>query len=59
MFKRDGRNRAYLVAGAFEQISGYTFDEFIHAAAGFLLSSDDLEQDAQDMEKLRNNHGHI
>ena len=44
------------VAGAFEQISGYTFDEF--NARGCWVSTvhpDDLEQDAHDMEKLRNN----
>ncbi|HVF26382.1 MAG TPA: PAS domain S-box protein, partial [Anaerolineales bacterium] len=44
------------VAGAFEQISGYTFDEF-NARGGWVstVHPDDLEQDAQDMEKLRNN----
>ncbi len=44
------------VAGAFEQISGYTFDEF-NARGGWAstVHPDDLEQDARDMEMLRNN----
>lgn len=44
------------VAGAFEQISGYTFEEF-NARGGWAstVHPDDLEQDAQDMEMLRNN----
>ena len=44
------------VAGAFEQISGYTFDEF-NARGGWLstVHPDDLEQDARDMQKLQSN----
>lgn len=44
------------VAGAFEQISGYTFEEF-NARGGWVSSvhPDDLEQDAHDMEMLRRN----
>jgi len=44
------------VAGAFEHISGYTFDEF-NARGGWVstVHPDDLEQDAHDMERLRNN----
>ena len=41
------------VAGAFEQISGYTVDEF-NARGGWTstVHPDDLEKDAQDMEKI-------
>ena len=44
------------VAGAFEQISGYNFEEF-NARGGWVstIHPDDLEQDAHDMEMLRNN----
>ncbi|HKY54545.1 MAG TPA: PAS domain S-box protein [Anaerolineales bacterium] len=44
------------VAGAFEQISGYTFEEF-NARGGWVstVHPDDLEQDAHDMELLRQN----
>jgi len=43
-------------AGALEQISGYTMDEF-NARGGWVstLHPDDLEQDAIDMEMLKNN----
>ena len=44
------------VAGAFEQISGYTFEEF-NARGGWVstVHPDDLEQDEHDMEMLRRN----
>ena len=44
------------VTGAFEQISGYTFEEF-NARGGWVstIHPDDLEQDAHDMEMLRLN----
>ena len=44
------------VAGAFEQISGYTVEEF-NARGGWVstVHPDDLEQDARDMEMLRRN----
>ena len=44
------------VAGAFEQISGYTFEEF-NARGGWVstIHPEDLKQDAQDMEMLRRN----
>src|SRR5687768_10423920 len=44
------------VAGAFEQISGYTFEEF-NTRGGWVstLHPDDIEQDAREMEMLRNN----
>ena len=45
------------VAGAFEKISGYTFEEF-NARGGWVstVHPDDMEQDAHDMEMLRHNH---
>ena len=44
------------VAGAFEQISGYTFEEF-NARGGWVstVHPDDLEKDTHDMELLRHN----
>lgn len=44
------------VAGAFEQISGYTLEEF-NARGGWVstVHPDDLDQDAHDMELLRHN----
>lgn len=52
----DGRVRQNWVAGAFEAITGYGFEEYVarggwHAA----LHPDDVEQDARDMEELRRN----
>ncbi|MDO9301337.1 MAG: PAS domain S-box protein, partial [Anaerolineales bacterium] len=40
-------------AGAFEKMTGYTFEEYV-AAGGWLahVHPDDIEKDAQDMEKL-------
>lgn len=44
------------VAGAFEQISGYTVDEF-NARGGWVstIHPDDIEKDAHDMEQLHRN----
>jgi PAS domain S-box-containing protein len=44
------------VAGAFESITGYTFEEYV-ARGGWLaaLHPDDLAQDARDMDALRQN----
>ena len=44
------------MAGAFEAITGYTYEEYV-ARGGWLaaLHPDDLEQDARDMETLRQN----
>lgn len=44
------------VAGAFEQISGYTFEEF-NARGGWVSTvyPEDVDQDERDMEKLRRN----
>ncbi len=52
----DGVSVLEWTAGAFEQITGYTFDEFV-AHGGWLASlyPDDREKDEQDMETLRRN----
>jgi chemotaxis family two-component system sensor kinase Cph1 len=56
--KLDSEGRLFLnwVAGAFERITGYTYEEYV-ARGGWLatLHPDDLEQDARDMEALRSN----
>jgi PAS domain S-box-containing protein len=56
--KLDEEGRLVLdwVAGAFETITGYTYDEYV-ARGGWLatLHPDDREQDARDMETLRAN----
>jgi PAS domain S-box-containing protein len=52
----DGNMRLNWVAGAFENITGYTFDEYV-ASGGWLahLHPDDREIDEQDSAKLRAN----
>jgi chemotaxis family two-component system sensor kinase Cph1 len=52
----DGKLYLNWVAGAFETITGYTYEEYV-ARGGWLaaLHPDDLEQDARDMEALRAN----
>jgi PAS domain S-box-containing protein len=56
--KLDGEGRLYLnwVAGAFERITGYTYEEYV-ARGGWraALHPEDLEQDARDMDALRAN----
>jgi chemotaxis family two-component system sensor kinase Cph1 len=56
--KLDSEGRLFLnwVAGAFERITGYTYEEYV-ARGGWLatLHPEDLEQDARDMEALRAN----
>jgi len=56
--KLDSEGRLFLdwVAGAFERITGYTYEEYV-ARGGWraALHPDDLEQDARDMEALRTN----
>jgi two-component system, chemotaxis family, sensor kinase Cph1 len=56
--KLDSEGRLFLnwVAGAFERITGYTYEEYV-ARGGWLatLHPDDLGQDARDMETLRAN----
>ena len=51
-----GNMRLNWVAGAFEKITGYTFEEYI-ANGGWLghLYPDDAEKDAQALAKLKNN----
>ena len=52
----DGRMHLNWVAGAFEKITGYTYDEYV-ASGGWLahLHPDDMEQDARDMEAIHQN----
>jgi two-component system, chemotaxis family, sensor kinase Cph1 len=52
----EGRLVLDWVAGAFEKITGYTYEEYV-ARGGWLvaLHPDDLEQDARDMDTLRAN----
>ena len=52
----DGTLFHHWVAGAFERITGYSYDEYM-ARGGWLaaLHPDDREQDARDMEALRRN----
>lgn len=54
--EKDGSLIHNWVAGAFETITGYTFDEYI-SIGGWraALHPDDREQDERDMQKLRNN----
>ncbi len=44
------------VAGAFEKMTGYTFEEYVDSGSWLAhVHPDDLEKDAQDMEKLHKN----
>ena len=56
--KLDSEGRLFLnwVAGAFEKITGYRYEEYV-ARGGWLaaLHPDDVEQDVRDMEALRAN----
>ena len=56
--KLDANGRLFLdwVAGAFEKITGYTYEEYV-ARGGWLaaLHPDDVAQDARDMQTLREN----
>ena len=53
---KDGSGSLNWVAGAFEKMTGYTYEEYV-ASGGWLahVHPDDLEKDAQDMEKLNKN----
>ena len=53
---KDGSASLNWVAGAFEKMTGYTYEEYV-ANGGWLahIHPDDLEKDAQDMEKLHKN----
>ena len=52
----DGRLQLQWVAGAFTEITGYTFEEYV-ATGGWRpkVHPDDVARDAQDMDVLRNN----
>jgi PAS domain S-box-containing protein len=52
----DGQLALNWVAGAFEKITGYTFDEYV-ARGGWqaMVHPDDRAQDARDLETLRAN----
>jgi PAS domain S-box-containing protein len=52
----EGKMHLNWVAGAFEEITGYTFDEYV-AKGGWRahLYSDDLEQDSRDMQAIHQN----
>ena len=54
--EKDGNAKLIWVAGAFEKMTGYTFDEYVQKG-GWLahVHPEDLEKDAQDMEKLFRN----
>lgn len=53
----DGALRLNWVAGAFEAITGYTYEDYV-ARGGWTaaLHPDDLEVDARDLEKIKQNH---
>jgi len=53
---KDGSTSLSWVAGAFEKMTGYTFEEY-EASGGWLghVHPDDLEKDVQDMERLLKN----
>ena len=52
----DGNLHLNWVAGAFEQITGYSFDEYVSRGGWTAaLHPDDREQDARDMNGLQNN----
>jgi len=53
---KNGKLSLVWVAGAFEKMTGYTFEEY-EASGGWLahVHPDDLEKDAGDMERLLNN----
>ncbi len=51
-----GGNNLVWVAGAFEKMTGYTFEEYIaHGGWAAHVHPDDVEKDIQDMEALANN----
>jgi PAS domain S-box-containing protein len=53
---KDGSGSLSWVAGAFEKMTGYTYEEYV-ATGGWLahVHPDDLEKDAQDMKELLKN----
>ena len=56
VIEKNGDAKLVWVAGAFERMTGYTYDEYVKNG-GWLghVHPDDLAQDAQDMEKLMRN----
>jgi len=53
---RDGQVRQNWVAGAFERMTGYSFEEFMaHGGWRAALHPDDVAQDDRDLETLRGN----
>ncbi|MBI5352629.1 MAG: PAS domain S-box protein [Chloroflexi bacterium] len=53
---KDGGVKLIWVAGAFEALTGYTFDEYIATGGWFAhLHPDDVDKDLHDMEELRHN----
>ena len=54
---KDGNMYLNWVTGAFEEITGYTYQEYV-AAGGWNahLHPEDIEQDTRDMEEIRKNH---
>lgn len=57
---KSGKTSLIWVAGAFERMTGYTFEDY-EASGGWLahVHPDDLEKDACDMERLLNNQSVI
>ena len=52
----NGNNDLYWVGGAFEKMTGYTFEEYLAAGSWVAhVHPDDLEKDNQDMEALARN----
>ena len=53
---KDGKSNIHWVAGAFERITGYKYEEYISCGGWHArLHPDDIEIDNRDMEKLRSN----
>ena len=53
---KDGSASLNWVAGAFEKMTGYTYEEYVaNGSWSGHIHPDDAEKDAQDMEKLRKN----
>lgn len=53
---REGNAKAIWVGGAFEKLTGYTFEEYTASGGWFRhIHPEDLEKDREDMRKLLNN----
>lgn len=53
---KEGNARTVWVGGAFEKMTGYTFEEYDEKGGWYgHIHPEDLEKDAEDMRKLRNN----